>query len=386
MVRAQKAVFTIGLLTALGGTIWGRTQGPKQRVTFSELYRYPMGHLLRDVSGDGKYLLITRMWSPVWGKLSRLSVYRMGERKPITAVLFPIVNDRARFSPRPGQVVLFQEDHWAIWDFLKGAPAACCDKPPCRHYSDGAVSSPDRKSWLSVYSPKPRRAPETTRLRMFRVADCSEQDLGLLDPADPTATVQWGSLSASGSLVAAAVYSTDEESMATGDMKSRLMFRWLDPPSISFKQEQSRRHFTGGFAVSRDSRRVAGVVEVTKRTADGQVLRNWYVNIFSESGEVIRRLDTPGLGKLTFSPDGLWIAGGYQRTRRRWMAKEVQAVIGIWDVETGEQIGEVAHPWVVEPRSNPWIGLVSAIRFSDDGRYLVTGTQDVIVWSITKEE
>lgn len=80
---------------------------------------------------------------------------------------------------------------------------------------------------------------------------------------------------------------------------------------------------------------------------------------------------------VAISPDAGMIAIGWTRDER-------QAMVSLFDFETGEELAEVSHPAISPQRKDPFAAKLEKILFSPDSNYLISGSRDTRIWKLSK--
>lgn len=107
----------------------------------------------------------------------------------------------------------------------------------------------------------------------------------------------------------------------------------------------------------------------------------FYIGVFNgKDGSVAARLPFNGRDGVAISPDGKLVAISQQT---RLSNGQVQPSVNIYDVATGHQVGDVAHPIVnISGFGNSGAGSIGS-KFTPDGKYLITsGLNDTMIWAI----
>lgn len=99
------------------------------------------------------------------------------------------------------------------------------------------------------------------------------------------------------------------------------------------------------------------------------------------TGERVKEVNTiDARDDIAISPDGRWLAAGQMRYKNTFWGERKQAVVTVYDFDTGEQVAVAEHPWMRERAS---FGHITEIEFSSDGRFLVTcSTRQTRVWRV----
>jgi hypothetical protein len=127
-----------------------------------------------------------------------------------------------------------------------------------------------------------------------------------------------------------------------------------------------------------DGSKVAAAVVGGSSVADRD---KFYVGVYDgKDGSVVAKFPINGREGVAISPDGKLLAVSQQT---RISNGQVQPSVNIYDVSSGHQVGDVAHPAVnTSGFGNSGVGSIGS-KFTPDGKYLITsGVNDTMVWAV----
>ena len=81
---------------------------------------------------------------------------------------------------------------------------------------------------------------------------------------------------------------------------------------------------------------------------------------------------------IALAPDSRTIAVGYTKDK----SGTQQAQVVLYDLEQGREIGRATHPAIKENRSDPFAAQIGNLAFTPDGKYLLSSTNDTLVWEV----
>ncbi|KAF7349639.1 TPR-like protein [Mycena sanguinolenta] len=187
---------------------------------------------------------------------------------------------------------------------------------------------------------------------------------------------------------------------------------------------QFEKRFRQGYMMSAPQVYISGLVFVPQESIISQKYRSRFRNLIQASGsldtvwptsETLVIHEATGVRSVAFAPDGLYIASGSGTNIRIWDVKTGQQVgeplightdsvqdktICLWDVKTGKQVDKPLNghtDWVrtirlwdvktgqqVDKPLFGHIGWVQSVAFSSDGSHIVTGSDDrtVRLWDV----
>lgn len=106
-----------------------------------------------------------------------------------------------------------------------------------------------------------------------------------------------------------------------------------------------------------------------------------YIDILAgEDGALITRLPLNGFECIAISPNGNLLAVG-RRIRLRF--GQMQPTVNLYDITSGRQVGSVIHDRLRVSRNNFGDDEISC-AFTPDGKYLITSSIHVKVWSLSE--
>ncbi len=85
---------------------------------------------------------------------------------------------------------------------------------------------------------------------------------------------------------------------------------------------------------------------------------------------------------VAMSPDGKTIAIAHTRVSKEGTSFVEQAQIVLYDIESGREVARAQHKPVQQNRNDPFASRINRLFFTSDGHYLLSGTQDTVVWKL----
>jgi hypothetical protein len=212
-------------------------------------------------------------------------------------------------------------------------------------------------------------------LARMSVPDCSVSVIGPIDPAEPDRQLN----SALGVVLSPdkryAVLPTHPGGGAVvWDVENNKVVRRLDSASS---------YFEGEVTFTPDGRRVIFKTSTERRDRDFLLV---YDTATYESRRINHASDFSGATRLAVSPDSRTLAVSYRTEEEtRWRTIE-RAVIVLYDLETGQEVGRAVHSKTTQKRNKPFAAWIGRLLFTRDGRYLLSSTGDTVVWEVLTEE
>jgi WD40 repeat protein len=88
---------------------------------------------------------------------------------------------------------------------------------------------------------------------------------------------------------------------------------------------------------------------------------------------------------IAISPDSKMMAVAYTREQRKTFAVTEQAEVILYDLNTGAIIAKAAHPPLKQKRDDPFAARINKLLFTPDGKYLLSSTNDTLLWEIVNK-
>jgi len=135
--------------------------------------------------------------------------------------------------------------------------------------------------------------------------------------------------------------------------------------------------------VSHDGTRVA--IAFGENTLVSQI-RIYYIEIYDlMDGNLLARLPVNGIEGIAVSPDGQFIAVG-QREVLDSATDNIQPTVHVFEIATGRKLATMIHDNLRLGRGEYSYAAFGpdGIRFTADGRYLLTSTIHTKIWSLNR--
>lgn len=283
---------------------------------------------------------------------------------------------RARFSPS-GKEVFFSDlvrvegeliSTRTLWEPASGKVRNCPTDP---EGGFGAFAFLDEQTLLGTARGTAGRGNLLARMSL---PDCSVSVVGPIDPAEPDQEVT----TASGVVLSpdrkyAVVRTRPWRQAIVWDMENNKVVRRLDSPEPLWDL----------VVWTPDGRRV--IFTPWSLTSDSRCL--WLYDTSTYQPRCINNAAGHHAERaLAVSPDSRTLAASYVvEEETRWRTIE-RAVIVLYDLETGQEVGRALHSKITQKRNRPFAAWISHLLFTRDGRYLLSSTDDTVVWELLNEE
>jgi WD40 repeat protein len=355
-----------------------------KEITLELVAEYKKNHL-RDISSDGKLLLFYQTSTPMRtyrvttdGNISksnqpdanddvlRVVELESGRELSRTRTAFFPLNEQfvpgtkqiyyAEPKPHPQQGRMHK-----LFDFTSGQTKVCLDAPEGgfsdvvfldQHHAFGTVSQENGGESLAKLT----------------LPECARSILGPIDSTFPQGRT-WGELTLSPDkkLLAYTVYAGPE--VILWDISHKQVAKTFYSAPLYFG---SKRAFTP------DGKLL--IVTAGTKAFGGDDIKRYLLFYDTKTYELVRRLEVPEMSAIAVSPDSQKLALAYTEKQRQSLTE--QAVVVLYDLATGKELGRASHPSVREQRSDPFMAKISHLFFTPDGAYLLSSTYDTRIWRI----
>lgn len=361
---------------------------------------YPR-NFLKHVSPDGRLVLFYQTSTPVrtWSfdgrsiKADQPEVYDDILRVVEFKTGHEVARIRVSFSPTQTQfirgtqhvfyneLVTNEKPHtvFKLWDFRTGVTSVCSEEDP-GDFSTFVTFLDEKQAVTRVM-----RKGGADLLVTLTLPHCTKNVIERADsdaaPGGPLV------LSADKRRLSYDAYGVGPQPIIIRDAATMAVIKRLHPP---------QGMLFGRHAYTPDGRFLLVVASTT--SPDTPETRRFLLSYDGDHYEPIRRIEAtrwkalaPKAGRWTssempptmaISPNGRMIAIPYTEERRQLLGTDEQAFVGLYNLETGEEVARASHPKLRARRSDPFQAKVNRLAFTPDGKHLLSSTNDTRVWRI----
>lgn len=339
---------------------------------------------LRDMSDDGKYLLLDYTKIP----FRRYTIFSDGTAKAhqpddtgdaIRVVELESGGEIAKlkisfekydqFVPNTKQI--FYEDTnnkiYQIWDYESDVKKACFDESK---FNLQFVIFLNEKLAFGVIPKKEKHTGQW--FATLELPSCEVKIIGEVYPNPDKNEIGYnltGKIQIS-SDKKNIIYLTYKNNMVVRDVET---FKIINEFSLENLQLLSKYQFTpdGRYFV---------VLAKTYVSPKHSYMLIYNANTFKQ----VHQFEVLGDESLAISPDSRFAAVAYKAVEKDFFKKTEQAHIVLIDLETGKEVAKMSHPKLKEKRNDPFQADVNKMIFTSDRKYLLTSTYDTYVWDISQ--
>jgi WD40 repeat protein len=358
-----------------------------KKINLKLISEYKKNHLL-DVSDDGRWLLTSQTSKPIRrytisdnGTFAhqsppfddRLRVIERESGREIGSVPKDFFTYNTLFIPGTKQVFYTEPQpdsrprdwHYKLWLPASGQNLICLET------SDGVHSN-------MVFLDKQRAVGvkwlegSGDILVNLSFPGCAVEKIGPIDPADPERRIRGNSNLA---------LSPDKKTLAYDsglhiiirDIISNEVIKRLDPGSL---------FFAGKLAYTPDGKSLV-VLVCASTCLSADEAGTYYLWFYDTTNyKMTRQMEVPKINTFAISPDNQLLALSYKREKRSFLRTVEQGNIEIIELATGRKLAAASHPPVARRRDNLWAADIDYLKFSPDGKYLLSSTYDTRIWDI----
>ncbi len=345
-----------------------------------------------DISADGRLLVLyetkapTRLFTdprPEYPRDDLLRVAKIESGEEIARIATKFFPSNVSFLPGSQRVFYSEPENASeyalkLWDYSAGRSAPCSDE---NAFGIANVSFLNDHAAVGTFLDEHARRASLIRIDF---PDCGRRVIGPADPSNPAKYRVFGPLTISPDRthLAHKVPGVDVERILVRDVESGNTIKSIEVPG--FYLGPKTFYTPDGRFLIVVAATTSVIVPATRRYLFFYDARTYELKRQLEvtswdlpdpknvSGVLIVSLGTA----WTVSPDGHVIAVGYRTTDAR------QPFIVLYDLESGKELFRASYPPVRPRRDDPFLGTITSLAFTPDGKYLISSTYDTRVWRI----